>query len=55
MLCCERDWGPPLGLRRSPVAEPLLRSRPTLDEPYFVGGMSTDGLRRTLAQHTDVG
>jgi len=55
VLCCERDWGPQLNLRRSPVAEPLLRSRLTLDEPYFVGGMSTDALRRALAPFTDAG
>ncbi len=55
VLCCERDWGPQLNIRRSPVAEPLLRSRLTLDEPYFVGGMSTEALRRTLTPFTDVG
>jgi hypothetical protein len=51
VLCCERDWGPQLDLRRSPVADPVLRSRLTVDAPYFVGGMSTSALRDALAPH----
>ena len=55
VLCCERDWGPQLNLRESPVAEPLLRERLVIDVPYFVGGMSTGALRAALAPHTAAG
>ncbi len=55
VLCCERDWGPQLNLRDSPLAEPLLRRRLTVDAPYFVGGMSTSALRSALAPYVGVG
>lgn len=53
ILCCERDWGPQINLRRSDLAEPLLRRRVTLDEPYFVGGPSPAALDAALAALPD--
>lgn len=49
ILCCEIEWGPQVNLRRSERAEPLLRRRVTLDEPYFVGGPSPAALAAALS------
>ena len=48
-LCCERDWGGRLNLRTSPLAEPILRRRLTIDGTYYVGGPSTAALTSALA------
>ena len=48
ILCCEQDWGPQVTLRGSRLAEPLLRRRVVLDEPYFVGGLAPAALEREL-------
>ena len=55
VLCCERDWGPQVNLRSSPIAAPVLRSRLVLDEPYYVGGPTPDELRGLLAEHVAAG
>ena len=49
ILCCEIEWGRQVSLRRSALAEPLLRRRVTLDEPYFVGGPSPAELAAALS------
>ena len=49
VLCCERDWGPQVSIFDTPRSEPLLRRRLIIDEPYFVGGMSTATLGPALA------
>jgi hypothetical protein len=54
VLCCERDWGPQLHINNSPVADPLLRSALTIDEPYFVGGLTTSELRRALEPYVEL-
>lgn len=47
VLCCERDWAPPIGAA-GPIASSRLRTRIVLDAPYFVGGVSAEALRPTL-------
>lgn len=47
-LCCERDWGPSIDFRRTPLADPVLRRRLAIDEPYFTGGMDTAALRAAI-------
>ena len=51
VLCCEQDWGPRVDFRRSPLADPVLRRRLTIDESYFTGGMDTASLAAALRPH----
>jgi len=44
LLCCERNWAPPI-THDSPVAEARLRERLVIDAPFFVGGLTADALR----------
>lgn len=49
VLCCERDWAPPLGLD-GPLAEPRLRTNVMIDAPFYVGGLSAAALRPVLEE-----
>lgn len=51
VLCCERDWGPRIDFRRTPLADPVLRRRLTIDESFFTGGMDTASLAAALRPH----
>lgn len=49
VLCCERDWGPPVRFD-DPLAELLLRRRLVLDERYYVTGLWGDALHRAIGE-----
>lgn len=47
VLCCEQDWGPQLQYDDA-FAEPVLRSRLTIDSRYHVAGLWGDALLRAV-------
>lgn len=47
VLCCERRWGPQLRYD-DPLAEPVLRTRITVDQRSFSGGIWGEALRSAM-------
>lgn len=49
LLCCERDWAPPVALD-GPLAEPRLRTNLMIDAPVYIGGLSAASLDLLLGE-----